>query len=463
MGMAITMAWFSGCGGGGGGSGSAGTQQPALSSPYPAAAASCAVNDQRAWLRDYMNDQYFWSDRQGAALDTASTMAQYFNSLLYPGVDRFSSSQPTEQFLEFFREGKRIGYGYSLAWADAAQTQLTFRLVEPLSPLGLAGLRRGEELISVDGFTAIQVVAGALPVVTTAGVPRQFVVADAAGTQRTVVVNSAEYAVSPVLNASVLTAPNGAKVGYLAYQEFLSTGAAAVGAAIDSFRAAGVSELVLDLRYNGGGSTLQARNMASLLGGAALNGKVFAQYRYNAKNTGSNVTQTFTSSLAFLPTSPLSGLNRVFVITSGNTASASEMVINGLRPYLPVILIGNTTFGKPFGSQPRDSCGTTYSAINIEISNALGSADFINGLVPTCVMSDDLSRQWGDPAERRTAAALTYIATGLCPSVAAAPLASANNATSPARAAMAGREGGVGQRVNERGMGEISLPRAWLD
>ena len=134
MGMAITMAWVSGCGGGGG-SGSTGTEQPALSSPYPAAAASCAVNDQRAWLRDYMNDQYFWSDRQGAALDTASTMAQYFNSLLYSGVDRFSSSQPTEQFLEFFREGKRIGYGYSLAWADAAQTQLTFRLVEPLSPL----------------------------------------------------------------------------------------------------------------------------------------------------------------------------------------------------------------------------------------------------------------------------------------------------------------------------------------
>jgi C-terminal processing protease CtpA/Prc len=403
-----------------------------------------------------MNDQYFWSDRQSPPLDAATTMAQYFNSLLYSGVDRYSSSQTTDQFLEFFQEGKRIGYGYSLAWADAAQTQLVFRLVEPLSPLGLAGLRRGDAVVSIDGFSPSQVAAGALPVVATLDVPRQFVVADGNGLMRTIVVNSAEYAVSPVLHATVLTAPNGAKVGYLAYQEFLSTGAAAVGAAVDSFRAAGISELVLDLRYNGGGSTTQARNMASLLGGTGLNGKVFAHYRFNAKNAGSNVVQTFTSSLAALPTSPLAGLGRVFVITSGGTASASEMVINGLRPYMPVILIGGTTFGKPFGSQPRDSCGTTYSAINIEISNALGSADFTSGFAPTCAMSDDLSRQWGDPAERRTAAALAFIATGLCPAEAA-------STDAVARVAMASRADATKERLHERGIGEIGPPRAWLD
>ena len=383
-------------------------------------------------------------------------MPLFFASLLAPGLDRFSGAQSTADFLLLNQAGKRFGYGYQLAWSDAAQTSLRFRVVEPLSPLGQAGVSRGEAVIRIDGFSAGQIAAGALSAVSTAGVPREFVVANGLGVQRTLVVQSSEYALSPVLHSSVLTASNGAKVGYLVYQEFNATGAAALGAAINGFRAAGISELILDLRYNGGGSTTQARNVASLVGGTALNGRVFANYRFNDKNASSNVVQTFTSSLGALPAAPLAGLRQVVVITSAGTASASEMVINGLRPYMPVVLIGSATYGKPYGSQPRDSCGTTYSAINIEISNALGAADFANGFAPTCAIGDDLSRPWGDPAEKRTAAALTYIATDLCPAVATVPGAATY---STARAAMANRAGGA----SGLGMGEIAPPRAWLD
>ena len=448
---ALTCVVLAGCGGGGGDSngGAAGNALPV--SGYPAAAATCDVAGQRAWLRDYMNDQYFWYDQQGVPNASAKDMSAYLDSLLFAPTDRYSYALSTAEYTQFFVQGQRTGYGYSLAWADTAQTVLKVRTVEALSPVGLAGLRRGDAIVTIDGYTPTQIVNGQPGPVDVAGIARNFVLVNADGVQRSLVVNSADYALSPVIDARVITAANGAKVGYLAYQEFISTGAAAVGKAFDSFRAAGVTELVLDLRYNGGGSSTQARNLASLLGGSALSGRVFAQYRFNAKHTASNFSQGFTASTSTLPSAPLETLNRVLVITSGGTASASELVINGLRPFKNVVTIGSTTYGKPYGFQPRDACGTTYSAVNFNTVNAQGLGDYSTGIVPTCTVADDLTRQLGDPAEQRTAAALAYIATGACP--AAVPVASAKAAVQPA----------ADGRRNELGFGEISPRQTRLD
>ncbi len=402
------------CGGGGGGNGAAGAT---AASGYPGSPVSCSDTDQKTWLRNYMNDQYFWYDQQGTPNQAATDLSAYLDSLLNKPIDRYSYAQSTEQFTQLFEDGTRTGYGYSWAWADAAKTVMKIILIEPLSPLGApGGLQRGDTIVSIDGYTPAQIASGQLPVVRTEGVPRTFVVKDAAAVQRTLNVQSINFALSPVIQKTIFTTGS-TKVGYLMYQEFISKGSAALGTAFDFFRAQGATELILDLRYNGGGSTLQARNLASMVGGPTVDGKVFANYRYSAKNAASNFTQTFGSS--GLPAAPLTTLSRVFVITSGNTASASELVINALRPFKNVITIGSTTYGKPYAFQPRDACGTTYNAVNIEIANKDGFADYSAGFAPTCAMSDDLTRQLGDPAELRTAAALSYIATGACPPVAA--------------------------------------------
>ena len=407
--VVLVCAALAGCGGGSSSSSVAvpapvpggTTTQPA--SGYPADPASCDAPGQRAWLRDYMNDQYFWFDQQRAPDAAASTLPEYFTSLLFTPLDRYSFSQTTAEFTQFFGDGQATGYGYALAWADTAQTVLKVRTVERLSPIGQAGLRRGDTIVTIDGYTPDQIVNGLPARVRTAGIARKFVVMDATGQQRTLDVNSASYPLSPVLDARVLSAPNGARVGYLAYQEFISAGADAVGAAFDRFAAAGVSELVLDLRYNGGGSTTQARNLASLAAGSALDGKVFADFRFSAKNTDRNFTQTFSAYFAAQASqqtsTPLETLSRVFVITSAATASASELLINGLRPFRPVITIGSTTFGKPYGFLPRDACGITYNAVNFVTANALGFSDYSTGFAPTCAVADDFSRQLGDPAE----------------------------------------------------------------
>ena len=418
---AMALLGLAACGGGGGGGGGdGGTANGVVASGYPQAPASCEVAGQRAWLRDYMNDQYFWFNQQGAPNEAASSMSEYLTSLTYKPTDRYSYAQSTTQFTQFFTEGRRTGYGYSLVFADAAQTVLKLRLVEPLSPVAAAGLQRGDTVVAIDGFSPAQITSGSLAAVSTVGVARSFVVSKPNGATLSFSVNSADFALSPVLASNVMTAPNNAKVGYLAYQEFIGSSNAALGNAINNFRAAGVSEVVLDLRYNGGGSTSVARNLASMLGGPELDGRLFAQYRYNSKNTGNNFNQLFTASTSVLPAAPLSGLSRVFVITSPNTASASELVFNSLKPFKGIVTVGGTSFGKPYAFQPREACGTTYNAVNLEIVNANGAAVSTSGVPATCSVSDDLTRQLGDPAELRTAAALGYISTGVCPPVAIA-------------------------------------------
>jgi carboxyl-terminal processing protease len=440
-----------------GGGGSADAPTSGISSPasgYPLSPTSCELSVQRSWLRDYMNDQYFWFDRQGSPNDGAMDMAAYLDSLLNKPTDRYSYSQSTTSFTQLFTEGKRTGYGYSLV--SPATGVLVVRYVEPLSPVGAAGLKRGDVIVSIDGQSASSILSFGLPSVDSEGIPRAFIVSDSIAGTRSFTVNSAEFNLSPVLDYRMLSASNGRRVGYLAYNDFISSSASALATTIDYFRSNAAQELILDLRYNTGGSTLVAQNLSYLLGGTSLNGQVFAQFQYSAKNTADNFTQYFNNSSY---TTPLSGLPRLFVLTSGNTASASEMVINGLRPYLNIVTIGSATFGKPYAFEPRDACGITYNAVNLQITNALGFGDYAAGIAATCSVADDLSRPLGDPLEARVAAALSYVVTGACPSAASREAVAAVSA--------GGKRIVSNQATNESALGEdgkpqLKQPGAWL-
>lgn len=447
------------CGGGGGGSPSAAANS--VLAGFSSQPASCSIADQRGWLRAYMADQYFWNANLAAGDESASSMDAFFQSLLFKPTDRYSFSQSTAQFTQFFTEGTRTGYGYALAFTDAARTVLQVRLVEAQSPVGLAGLIRGDTIVSIDGNTPAQIAAGALAIVDTPGVVRAFSVKDFAGNVRNFSVTSANYTLTPVLASKVFTAAGGAKVGYLAYQEFIASSAGALGDAFNTFRAAGVSELIVDLRYNGGGSVTTARNLASMMGGASLDGQTFAGLRFNAKNSASNFNYAFTASAGVLPAPPLEGLARVFVITSSSTASASELVINALKPFRNVITIGATTFGKPYGFQPREACGTTYNAVNFDSVNAAGIGGYTSGLSATCAVSDDLGKALGDPAELRTAAALSYIQTGACP--AAAFNVQGLQAQARAAPALSDIVAAPGSQRGEAVIGEVMRPTMLAD
>lgn len=406
----LLAALLQACGGGGG------------DAAPPPTAEACTIANQRQSLRDFMQEQYYWYRDMPAPDERAATMDAYFQSMLVRPLDRFSYSQPTEDYQQVFTEGRRVGYGYTLTWSDMARTQLRVRNVEPLSPAARAGLARGDRIESIDGYTPADIAAGLVPPVTTPGVPRTFTVVTAAGQWKILTVTSEEYLLSPVAATGVLEVPGpagGAKVGYLAYNQFVTYSREQLRTAFVEFAQAGISELILDLRYNGGGSVGVSRELASLVGGGATASKLYAFLRFNDKQASSTQRQLFEMPEATAGTPLAEGLRRVFVITGGGTASASELVINGLQPFVDVVLIGEPTYGKPYGFVPFELCGTTYQAVQFESLNALGVGGFTSGFPPTCSVPDDLDHQLGDPAEARIRTALNYVATGSCGAAAA--------------------------------------------
>jgi carboxyl-terminal processing protease len=398
---------------GGGGSDEVAAPPPVDPGNPPAA---CSIADQQQTLRTFMNEEYYWYAGLANPDPAASSLDAYFDSMLFKPTDRFSYTQTTESYNQVFALGRRTGYGYTLAWDDAAQTTLRVRNLEPEGPVAKAGLRRGDIILDIDGVGPAQVVAGALPTVTTVGVPRTFHFRDSAGTARELTVLSEDFALTPILKTTTFDATRAGapvKVGYLAYTQFVSYNLWELALKMQQFADAGVGEMIIDLRYNGGGNIGTSRDLASMISGSRTDGAVFTSLKYNDKLSSRNFSFPFmTAATRF--TRPIEGLNRVFVIASGSTASASELLINGLKPHMQVVLVGSTTYGKPFGFAPRSYCGTTYNAVQFETVNSLGVGGFTSGFTPDCAVPDDLGRELGDPAEGRTRAVLDYVESGRC-------------------------------------------------
>jgi carboxyl-terminal processing protease len=388
----------------------------------PLAAAGCSADEQRASLQSFMQDKYYWYANLRQPSPAAASMDDYFHSMLYTPTDRFSFTESTAAHNALFVDGRRTGYGYALVWADAARTALRVRNVEPLGPVARAGLARGDTIVTIDGFGADDIAAGALPIVDTPGVTRRFVVISATGARHVLAVDSEDYPLSPVAATATFDIVRGGapvKVGYINYSQFVSYSVPSLNLAFIRFGQQGIGELILDLRYNGGGSVNTSRDLASMIGGNRTATEIYAYLRFNEKQANSTQRLAFNSSRDDFALPIPAGLPRVVVIASGATASASELLVNGLKPFVDVKLVGETTYGKPYGFVPRDACGITYNAVQFESLNSLGAGGFTAGFAPDCAVADDLDHQLGDSAESRTRVALNYLATGSC---GAAPL-----------------------------------------
>ncbi|HZV93319.1 MAG TPA: S41 family peptidase, partial [Caldimonas sp.] len=195
-------------------------------------------------------------------------------------------------------------------------------------------------------------------------------------------------------------------------------------------KAAGITDLVLDLRYNGGGYLDIASELAYMIAGPTVTTSAtptpayFEREIFNDRNPfnvstaqattpfhdhGQNFTVSSSQAL------PVLGLSRVYVLTSPDTCSASEAIINGLEGVgVTVELIGTTTCGKPYGFYPKDNCGTTYFAIQFQGVNNMGSGNYADGFAPTCTVDDDFAHALGDPAEAQLKEALALRDSGSC-------------------------------------------------
>jgi C-terminal processing protease CtpA/Prc len=232
------------------------------------------------------------------------------------------------------------------------------------------------------------------------------------GTERTVTLTAAVYDLTPVTGTRVIES-GGRRTGYLVLKEFVDQALPGLETAFAGFKANAVDDLVIDLRYNGGGLVSTAQALASYIGGMPADNQVFASLLYNDRHQDSNATFRFNQRSSSL------GVSRVYVLAGPRTCSASEAVVNGLRPHVDVVLIGGTSCGKPVGFLPISQCGTTFNVVNFETVNSRNEGRYFDGIAPTCAVADDLDHPLGSTSEALLAAAQYHARNGSCPPAAA--------------------------------------------
>ena len=477
----MLLSLLAACGGGGGSSPSpapAPAPSPAETSdpagPSASFAQQCATGNtlaagtlrtstlatEKKWLRAYVDEAYLWRDEvprvdPGQALysgnDTYAALSAYFEALKTPQLtesgarrDRFSFTYPTEQWKALTEQAIEPGYG--IEWkltSPLPPRQIQVGYVEPGSPAARAGLTRGDQLVSVDGTSAdVNSEAGTdalnsalFPEV--AGRKHSFVFTRTDGTTVSSSLESAGVTRTPVPLARVVQTPQGRRAGYLLFNDHLATAEAQLIAAMRDFKAQGVAELVIDLRYNGGGYLYIASELASMVAGKARTaGQAFEVQKHSARRSAENQAMPFydTSCILIGDTCseekplPMLNLARVYVLAQSGTCSASESIVNGLRGVgVEVILVGGRTCGKPYGFTGKDNCGISYFPMEFAGVNAQGFGDYGDGFEPSatgkagtrfvkgCTVSDDTLHALGDASEAMLSAALGHIDNGSCP------------------------------------------------
>ena len=469
-----------GCGGGGGNpgacqgsalvcqsnsGGSASTEPIASSGSF---ANICTLNAEQQFARSYLNETYLWyPEIPNASPSLYSTVQNYFYALLTPALDSSGARKDRFSFIasaadaDSLSTGANVGYGAD--WVRDSAGRLRVTQVAPGSPASIAGLARGGEAVSLisGGGSLYPNVLGAS--ITFSYRPTLT------SPQRPVTLNAVALVDDPVPQSKVITIPSGQRVGYVLFNAHTQGAQDKLIDTLSGMAGAGLSTMVLDLRYNGGGFIYTALSLATMLSSPSNENKIFERLQFSDKRAQDTAQSTFfyTGALQFGETKyaakfalPRLALPRVYVLTTDNTCSASESVINGLRGVdVEVVLVGTTTCGKPYGFSRKDNCGLAYYPIEFQGTNAKGFGDYASGMAATCTVADDLERPLGSTNEGLLSAALMHVATGSCaPAVSTAVLGNA----SPRSSALIGLKSDILAQPNTSRLqmpGRVLTPR----
>ncbi|MBB5705495.1 S41 family peptidase [Sphingopyxis panaciterrulae] len=436
--VSLAALMLASCGGGGGGGSSAPpvTVTPTPSpTPTPTPSASCGLSSRQAFAKAVIDEWYlFPNDVATVNASSYGDVQSYIDALLAPAraqnKDRyFTYITSIAEEEAYYTSGASAGLGVRLAYDPYAQVVVIAEAYEDAPALD-AGIDRGARISaigtssgnmrSISSIVASQGTAGIIDALgpDTAGVTRVLRVTDASGA-RNVSVTKAEYDIDPISDrygAKVIQS-GGRSYGYVNLRTFINSAAPQLRAAFQDFRDKGITDVVIDLRYNGGGLVSVADLFGDLLGRDRSTSDLFSQLKFRPEKAAEEDSQHFFTAQpeAIAPT-------RIAFIGTLSTASASELVINGMLPYLGanMTLVGDNTYGKPVGQVALDNaeCDDRMRVIAFALANADGQGDYYNGLasrIPnSCAADDDLSLPLGDPREASVSAAIGFLSGQAC-------------------------------------------------
>ena len=428
------------CGGSGGGSPTP-TPRPSTATPSPTpTTAQCSLSARQDFVLAQVQEWYLFPDLVDTSVNKAnySTVDDYLDALLAPAraqsKDRyFSYLTSIAEEDAYYGSGSTAGFGVRLSYDSTNQRVYVLEAFEGAVALA-NGIDRGSEILEIQApggpsqTVATLFAQGGTQAVldalgpSDAGVTRVLTFRDSSGVTRSATLAKTDYTLDPVSNryGAKIINDNGKLVGYLNLRTFIDTAEPELIQAFANFQAQGVTELIVDLRYNGGGLVSIAELMGDLMG-ANRKGQVFDYVTFRTSKASEN------DSYLFNPRPESIQPMKVAFIGTDGTASASELVVNGMLPYLGnnEALVGSNTYGKPVGQIALDNatCDDRLRLIAFRLENANRQGDYYTGLasvVPnTCAATDDFTHQLGDPAEGMISAALDFLDGRSCTPIAA--------------------------------------------
>ena len=326
--------------------------------------------------------------------------------------DRFSFLLTEQEYQDRYVTAAFAGFGFSSVLTT--DNRVLIRYVYDNSPAAEAGINRADQLIAVDGVDVNELLEQGTynealgP--SEAGVTVELTWRNPAGDEFTEVITKESVATNTVFAPQTFSV-DGREVGYFVLDSFINRTGDDLNEAYNQMAAANVDDLVIDVRYNGGGLIRYANQLATQAAGNNVIGEEFLTYNFNSNNQNMNETVLFGLGEGVQQLD----LERVFVLTTGASCSSSEILINSLEPFVEVVVVGGATCGKPVGQLITPLCDKRTFVVNFETVNALDEGRYFDGLQPTCPAIDTIATDWGDPADPLLAAASSYIETGSCP------------------------------------------------
>ena len=370
----------------------------------PQQSEALTIDPKVQYTADTFNDLYLWYESMPTVdLPSISTPDDYINKIRY-SQDRWSFTMPYTDMMKLLQDGETTGWGFGFGYDNLKNLRIFF--VYDNSAMGRAGVKRGWVMKSING-SPVSAMTSADFNTALANTTNTFVFIKNDGTETSIQMTKGVIGINSVQYSTVFS--RGAKkIGYFVFSDFLGSSVKELNTTFDKFVSQGVTDMILDMRYNGGGTLDCADSLVALIAGKPNKDKIYNTLTYNNKHT--RMGYSYKIGLKYNSIQ----LDKLVIITTSGTASASELVISGLKPYLNIKLIGSKTHGKPVGMniEGNTTLNLAVAPISFRNTNSVGYTDYFDGIPVDFVVSDSPTQDWGDLSDECLKAAVNYISTG---------------------------------------------------